>query len=236
MTSLRAPSVSRRISIRFIPQPAGETTSTLVLNGGGITNVFADFRPLLADPSTCEWAFAGVKRYLEDGSCMWEHWVDNRSGEGDEEAMPDIGHCETLPNGDELEKGEMLNPETGKIEAYEEVWRDEMVPSGARVLVLQLQREATEISQVHGVFLQVGEWAQVIMRYNGAVSARRWKFGDRWEEVATHGDRSIPAPTPTNHDLSGIAGEVAYGPGSENACRWVVVEDYVWNPTLIRSF
>ncbi|KAI0752277.1 hypothetical protein BC629DRAFT_1257875, partial [Irpex lacteus] len=125
--------ISHRTSIRFLPTPPAEPTDTVVLNGGGTSNLFTDFRPLHSDPTKCEWAFAGVKKYYEDGRCQWDHFVDNRAVEGGVEAAPDVGHCEILEDGSEIERGEMVNPESGEVEAYEEVWRDEQVPSGSRV-------------------------------------------------------------------------------------------------------
>ncbi|KAI0090960.1 hypothetical protein BDY19DRAFT_877337, partial [Irpex rosettiformis] len=125
--------ISHRLSIQFLPRPPTEPTDTLVLNSGGTTNFFTDFRPLREDPSKCEWAFAGVKRYLDDGRCQWDHLVDNRAVESGIEMLPDIGRCETMEDGSEVERGTMLNPETGKVEEYVEVWKDEGVPSGSRV-------------------------------------------------------------------------------------------------------
>ena len=128
-TPTHPPSISRRLSIRFLPHPPSteqvEPTDTLVLNGGGTTNLFTDFRPLREDQTKCEWTFAGVKKFLDDGRCQWDHLVDNRASEtvtgDDSEILPDIGSCSTTEDGTEVEHGTMLNPETGKVEEYVEV-------------------------------------------------------------------------------------------------------------------
>lgn len=234
-TKQNYPSTSHRISLRFLPDPPTELTSTLVLNGGGTTAFFTDFRPLLSDPSRCEWAFAGVKRHLEDGRCVWDHLVDNRSveiGKEGEEGETDVGLCRMLENGDELETGEMRNPETGAVGEYEEVWRDERVASGARVVVLRLERVDEGEQGTRGIFVMVGEWVQGVVRGSTGVCARRWRYNDGWSEVASYGDRTQITPTPTGDSLSEsrlvIPDQEEYG-GSN--WSWVVIEDYVWIPS-----
>lgn len=197
------PSVSRRVSLRFLPEPADEQTSTLVLNAGGRTNLFTDFRPLLRDPTLCEWAFAGEKMHLEDGRCQWSHLVDSRATDKGTAAMPDVGQCQTLPNGDELESGEMINPTSGKLEAYQEVWRDEVVPAGSWVTVLQLRRVASEGPEgdgddVRGIFIRIGFWCQGVLRAAHGVVAARWQFDGSWRKVVNYGDdvgtHALPEP------------------------------------------
>ncbi|KAI0691311.1 hypothetical protein BC835DRAFT_1239538, partial [Cytidiella melzeri] len=122
--------ISHRISLRFLPSPPSELTHTLVLNGGSHTRFFTDFRPLVDHPTECEWAFAGMK--VERKKCVWEHLVDSRwvGSSGREGEREDVGVCFKLANGDELERGEMVDVGSGGIvREYEEVWRDEVVPS-----------------------------------------------------------------------------------------------------------
>jgi len=230
-SSPRPPGVTHRISIRFPPQPASERTSTLVLNSGGTTNLFTDFRPLL-DGQGCEWVFAGVKRFLDDGRCVWDHLVDNRSIGTGGEAVPDIGRCQMLANGDELETGEMLNPETGKVEAYEEVWRDAKVPVGTQVLVLQLQRRYVYATDVRGIFVRIGGWAQGVVRSNDGVTARRWKFENAWQEVATYGASPRYVPSPSGDKLSETKVDIPGSTfGDDSAWQWKVVEETKLVPT-----
>lgn len=218
--SLHSPSISRRVSLRFLPNDPEELTCTVVLNGGGATNLYTDFRPFLEDPSDCEWAFAGVKSYLEDGRCSWGRIVDNRSG--GEDAPPDIGRCETLPNGDELETGEMLNPETGRVEKYEEVWRDDKLPSGTRVVVLQLRKG----EEVRGVFIQVGNWAQGVVRGETGVTARRWRHDSAWECLASYGNEKQWLPA---LDGKSDLNSMKYAGPARDGWQWDAAEDYVSN-------
>jgi hypothetical protein len=52
------------------------------------------------------------------------HDLDSHHDSDSSEPAPDVGDFSTLPNGDDLEVGEMPNPDAdGKVMAYEEVWR-----------------------------------------------------------------------------------------------------------------
>ncbi|EIN11197.1 hypothetical protein PUNSTDRAFT_25082, partial [Punctularia strigosozonata HHB-11173 SS5] len=131
--------VSRRVSLRFLPSPPSEPTDTLVLTAGVLPpstsrNFFVDFRPFSDDPSKCEWAFAGYKIRPEADKSRWIHLIDSRGADWEgEDGREDSGIFETLPNGDDLERGEMLDPASGKIRPYEEVWRDDPLPSDVEV-------------------------------------------------------------------------------------------------------
>lgn len=221
----RPPSISRRISLRFLPDPPSELTSTLVLNAGGGTNLYTDFRPFLREPTACEWAFAGAKEYLSGDRCQWSHVVDNRAKPGDEPAAPDVGHCETLPNGDELETGEMVNPATGRVEAYEEVWRDKTLAPGTKVVAVQLKRKDTEA--VLGIFVQVGDWAQIVTKTeNEDVAARRWYFDRSWRLVSSYGWNTKwmpPLDGSIVHDTSALI-----PPADDLPITWFVAENFTW--------
>ncbi len=224
MSSVSSPSISHRISLRFLPTPPAELTSTVVLNAGGRSNLYTDFRPFLASPSSCEWAFAGTKEYLEDGRCRWTHCVDSRGV--NEGILPDVGRCETLPNGDELETGEMINPATGRFEAYEEVWRDEHLPSVSHVMVLRL----TDGQRTCGVFIRIGAWAQGVIQREGGVYACRWNFTEHWEVDASFGDLSSIMPAPKGTNLEGTSTHI---PEIEDSTlKWEIVEDYLWDTQL----
>ncbi|TFK37599.1 hypothetical protein BDQ12DRAFT_147656 [Crucibulum laeve] len=49
----------------------------------------------------------------------------------------DQGTCTQLPDGATLEIGEMINPETGKITPYEEIWEEEDLEEDARALFIK---------------------------------------------------------------------------------------------------
>jgi hypothetical protein len=53
---------------------------------------------------------------------VWEHWVDSKVTNAEE--VKDEGDMFLQDNGEVLESGNMVNPETGKVEKYEECWVD----------------------------------------------------------------------------------------------------------------
>lgn len=60
--------------------------------------------------------------------------------------LPDEGDFILLPSGQTLESGSMLNPDTGLIQPYEEIWSNVYVPPGEPVLIL-VRRAAGGISR-----------------------------------------------------------------------------------------
>ncbi|KAJ1539472.1 hypothetical protein HK405_012882, partial [Cladochytrium tenue] len=266
------PSISHRVSLRFIPDDDTDDTShvdamqaadaapleptrTVVLNGGGHSAIFTDFRPLLPfHPDTtavenattataCEWAFAGVKSHLPDGSACWSHSVDSRhagavdgEGDGGSDDPPDVGACQLLPDGCELERGSMRNPATGRIQAYEEFWRPELVPPGSPVRVLVRHRHHRHPSpppppapSAHerpfsGAFVRVGPWAQVVAEArDGSVRARRWKL------VGGGGGGPAGGSWVVDAEFGALGNDDAPHPGIATVPEvWDVVEDYVW--------
>lgn len=163
--------------------------------------------------------------------------MDNRAVEGGVEAAPDVGHCEILEDGSEVERGEMVNPESGKVEEYEEVWKDEQVPSGSRIVVLRLRptvgRDASSDPELEtrGIFILVGQWAQVVTRGVKGVSADRWHFSGRWKTVKSYGDHTQAVPFPAGDALDETTIDVpAIDEFEGSRWEWQSVEDYAWNP------
>jgi hypothetical protein len=121
------PYISTRAFIQWLPNPPSEPTSTVVLTSS--QRHFVDIRVLAdqaVDPAHVEWAFAGRSTSkVVDGKTLsqWHHWIDSKSTRPGE--VVDKG--EMMPEDDEglaLEKGEMVNPATGRLTEYVEGWRD----------------------------------------------------------------------------------------------------------------
>ncbi|KAF7326933.1 Sodium nucleoside protein [Mycena venus] len=116
-----AASISFRESIRWIPDDASEPTRTIVLTSLK-TGVFLDVR-FDKESSNLDWAFAGYRSSLEPNFTKFTHHIDSRT------LAPldvlDIGTNTPLQNGTTLEAGEMVNPATGILTPYQEIWRDE---------------------------------------------------------------------------------------------------------------
>ena len=121
------PYISTRAFIQWLPDPQAEPTSTQVLTSS--QRRFVDIRVLAdksANPDHVEWAFAGRSTSnVVNGKTLsqWHHWIDSKTTKPEE--VVDKG--EMLPEDDSglaLEKGEMVNPATGRLTEYVEGWRD----------------------------------------------------------------------------------------------------------------
>ncbi|KAM3074987.1 holocytochrome c synthase [Clarireedia jacksonii] len=89
-----------------------------------------------------------------------------------------------------LEKGAMVNPESGKIEDYEELWED-----------LDIQKVGNEKSWVSwvlrtrskgeekGMVIRIGKWIQGVLRSGDEFSVGQWKWesGKGWQRVLSIG-------------------------------------------------
>ncbi|KAF8172825.1 hypothetical protein K438DRAFT_1851199 [Mycena galopus ATCC 62051] len=113
--------ISFRESIRWVPDEASEPTQTTVLTSAK-SGLFLDVR-FNKDSGDLDWAFAGYRSSLELDSTKFTHHIDSRTLTPLD--VVDVGTNTPLPDGRTLEAGEMVNPATGILTAYEEIWRDE---------------------------------------------------------------------------------------------------------------
>ena len=230
-SGIARPSVSTRVSIRWVCYLAvkfaiassltaskgdadpEEPTSTLVLTAP--KGHYIDLR-FLVDASTetenkkLDWAFAGLAHKYEGGG-SWDHWIDSRS----DNPARDVGRFSTLPNGNTLEEGEMMN-DSGIIQPYEEIWKDEEVyPEFAVVYVccegwssadVDAKRPLdgdyadskwgeSAIKSVCGMVIRVGSWCQGLLKSGGVVTAERWKYKERWMLECKTGNTLLPCKT-----------------------------------------
>ncbi|KAG6843951.1 hypothetical protein H0H87_011457 [Tephrocybe sp. NHM501043] len=118
---------SFRLSIRWLPEDPSEPTSTIVLTGAR-TGIFVDTR-FLRNSGDLDWAIAGYR--TTDSSLV------NRDLETSVEEVEEKGTNSILPDGTTLEVGEMINPETGKMTPFEEIWRDEEEMDASSVLFIK---------------------------------------------------------------------------------------------------
>lgn len=124
------PYISTRAYIQWLPNDPSEPTSTQVLTSS--QRRFVDIRVAADDAlkgidrAHVEWAFAGHSMsQIINGKTIsqWHHWIDSKTTKPEE--VVDEG--EMLPedaSGLALEKGEMVNPATGRMTEYVEGWRD----------------------------------------------------------------------------------------------------------------
>jgi len=141
----RMPCISFRQSIRWLPDDASEPTITVVLTGSK-TGCFIDIR-FIKGTSQLDWAFAGYRSSSSSGlrvvcqarldaaclsadsnSTKFVHWID--SGTLSPRDVDDRGTNTALPDGTTLEAGSMVNPLTGRLSPYEEIWKDKESDEG----------------------------------------------------------------------------------------------------------
>ncbi|TFK37664.1 hypothetical protein BDQ12DRAFT_151671, partial [Crucibulum laeve] len=130
-----ASSVSFRRSIRWLPDDANEPTQTVVLIGSR-TGVYLDVR-FVKDPlkHKLDWAFAGYRVSNGPNKVIFKHVIDSHTPNASE--VFDQGTNTHLPDGATLEIGEMINPETGKMTPYEEIWEEEELEEDTRALFIK---------------------------------------------------------------------------------------------------
>lgn len=163
------------------------------LKGYTITNMTGTL-PL----SRLDWGIAGTSSSFErdDGrggkiSCgRWTHWVDSRTK--DAENATDEGDEFEQPGGLVLEKGSMVNPATGSVTDYEEVWRS-VKPrgsgNGVRYVVLETQNEP---GTMRGRVVRLGQFCQGLLRDGDEITVERWEEGDEgWKKTVMMGQRAL---------------------------------------------
>jgi len=98
--------------------------------------------------------------------------------------VQDEGLFKQLENGDELETGKMVNPSTGVLMAYEEIWR-RLAVAEKEVVLLE------SVGDSDKTFLgRIGIWFQGIGTTEGKVHAIRAELkSGEWETVFVFGDR-----------------------------------------------
>lgn len=143
--------------------------------------------------TTIDWAFAGTSSTTPatDSSpehTIWMHWVDSSTADG--ESVKDEGDMIRLANGEAVERGQMVNPKTGKMEKYEESWID-IRPMGDKIgWVVKIQGQG-----VRGMVVRIGGFAQGILRKGGDFGIKRWRYvgGDEgWNPIIEIGSLDIP--------------------------------------------
>ncbi|KAK4141756.1 uncharacterized protein C8A04DRAFT_13771 [Dichotomopilus funicola] len=227
--------ISIRESIRWFPDAASEPTSTIVLttparrfvdlrilkgteaNGADIGNA-----GVVSDLNRLDWAIAGTSSvdppHTTDNSTnpiqhgRWAHWIDSRLAECD--GVVDEGDMVTDPANPALtiETGRMVNPATGAVTAYEEIWRSEGildVPAGGGggafklgITCIALRMDSTPHQSngpiKRGLVVRLGQYCQAFARDGDALAVERvvWNAEtQRWVTTVRMGDPRLEMPT-----------------------------------------
>ncbi|KAJ5679172.1 hypothetical protein N7462_007416 [Penicillium macrosclerotiorum] len=243
---------STRISLRWLPEPAQETTDTVVMS---VKDWYLDLR---MDKQTggIDWAIAG-QRLIESQEPLrvsFTHELDSH----DAFESADCGTFVSLPNGDDLETGSMPRPDIpgAPMTDYEEAWRElpfragpegekkglswilESVDGGAFQDGEEVTVTKKFLGRIWGTYLALqqtqthrrektatGDW--VVRKTGAEVSARREEWSSGWKGKYVVGPSGDTLPSM----IKGLEGE---GQGA-----WRTVDGNVHvqgEPYIVRAF
>ncbi|KAJ5526664.1 hypothetical protein N7513_010823 [Penicillium frequentans] len=242
---------STRISLRWLPEPAHETTDTIVMS---VKDWYLDLR-IDKETQKIDWAIAG-QRIVESQEPLrvsFTHELDSH----DAFESVDCGTFVSLPNGDDLETGSMPRPDLpGAPETeYEEVWRElpfRQGPEGAKKgISWVLESDDGDLGEQEGEFTVVktflgriwgtylalqqkqihvrrkdaaGRW--VVSKNGAAASARREEWvGSRWEARYVIGD--------AGDELASMITGIAEGKGWRTPGERIVIHGKTF---IVRAF
>lgn len=137
-----APVIQRRVSIARPPAPPMEDSDVLVFNSRstlpdssvvGAKVLCLDLRLSLptTEPVRVNWAFAGLRETisldeeLEENAVRyhWKHAIDSHGSDEPPDEGTIFKRKDKTGESLEVESGVGLDPETGKMGPYEEVWK-----------------------------------------------------------------------------------------------------------------
>lgn len=138
--------------------------------------------------SRLDWAIAGTSSSTnceingkQVARSRFEHWIDSRTATP--ENATDEGDMYPQPDGTTLEKGFMVNPDTGIETAYEEVWDDKEIPSTDTTQVCVVLKY--ENGNDRGFVIKLGKYCQGFMKIGGQSSLERWELNDCTVKMGT---------------------------------------------------
>ncbi|KAJ5245966.1 hypothetical protein N7468_000949 [Penicillium chermesinum] len=211
---------STRISLRWLPEKAQETTDTIVMS---VKDWYLDLR-MDKNHGGIDWAIAGqrVVQSQEPLRVAFTHELDSHNAF----ESVDCGTFVSLPNGDELETGSMPRPDLpgAPVTDYEEVWRElpfKEGPEGPNRGIswilesddsdLDNQAESTTVTKtflgrIWGTFLALQQEQTVVRQKNSAgdwvirksgneVSARREEWNAGWQNKYVVGAEGALLPS-----------------------------------------
>lgn len=103
----------------------------------------------------------GLRNCVGETIVRWHHILDSRQ----DQPFTDSGVNRPYPKDPTLtlERGRMLNPATGAVEPYVEVWKDVDAPSGTLVAFLEKEDGKAFIGMIGKIRLGIGKrWAWTV--------------------------------------------------------------------------
>ncbi|KAJ4350131.1 uncharacterized protein N0V89_008752 [Didymosphaeria variabile] len=180
----------------------------------------------------------------------WTHWLDSRHPVSTSpENMPnDEGTMFPISSTETLEFGRGVNPATGKMWAYEELWTDGAILSAPTKdepdppVFSSVLRLDDPQHDVRGVVVRLGRYCQGIVMKGNYVSVERWEwaakeneFGDKeavgdWKRTVRIGDQFLPCAITFEPGVLSEGGKVRYWD-----YEWVCEEMVAWKETRKES-
>ncbi|ODV79370.1 uncharacterized protein CANTADRAFT_51526, partial [Suhomyces tanzawaensis NRRL Y-17324] len=212
--------ISTRVSLQWNDDAPEELTSTMAMTSRN--NHFVDLRvykknypyhPQQPEPfieDVFQWVMCGIEHPIEGtGKIKFVTTIDSSSiapaiklGGPVVPGPPDIGDFSDIEGSlDRKEVGEMMSPDTGKLESYVEIWRsldaenhtpETEVREGANKDDVECKvLEVVEDETYHGKLIQLGNWLQGIVhnkKNNDLHVIRAFKEADGWREMIGYGN------------------------------------------------
>jgi hypothetical protein len=191
-----------------------------------------------------DWAFAGTSSTLqspvpgdESEIVEWKHWIDSRAQDKafKTDGIKDVGRCFPQPNGDDLELGRMVNPDTGNETEYEELWGQVQAESttsenGKKVaVVLHATSESqSEADLAEGMTIRVGQYVQGLLVSKTRLALERWAYDAtrrEWQQLLRFGDAECELPCKQLFEPDALFAGKEVGCGG---LSWIVKEFYEW--------
>jgi len=133
-----------------------------------------------------------------------------------------------------LEKGRMVNPDTGIVEEYQELWEDleiKKIAGGREYVSWVLKLGGGDRDPlVRGIVVRVGQWIQGVLRDgkkggSSSFSVARWKFDEElgWVHVLDVGRLQLDREVFTAKEIR--VGDIF---DAKNGWKWVCVESHRW--------
>lgn len=162
----------------------------------------------------------------------WTHWLDSRHpvSTAPEDVPSDEGTMFPLSTTQTLEFGQGINPATGEMWSYEELWTDGAILAAPTKdepdppiysIVLRLDNPEHD---VRGVVLRLGRYCQGILMKDRYVTVERWEWEEgEWKRTVRIGDQFLPCATAFEPGLLSEGGRVRYWD-----YEWVCEEKVAW--------
>lgn len=105
-----------------------------------------------------------------------------------------------LSDGTTLEKGMMINPDTGIVTAYEEIWDDvDVFSTHAAQVCVVLKYENID---ARGMVIKLGKYCQGFMKIGENITLERWEWNEQAVCTVRIGTHELPCRLAMEKDFT----------------------------------